>query len=97
MLLLEVDDFFIGSANPEARAWLRQVLEFRFRFGKYRDCQAGPVDYAGRRVTMGPQKAVVDMEKYILVEIRPISVLKGRLSSKGTPLENDEFNLLRSL
>eukprot|EP00959_Pyramimonas_sp_CCMP1952_P119533 2499475-Pyramimonas_sp.AAC.1 len=69
---LEVDDF-IASSSEDARSWLRQLLESRFRFGKYRGCRAGTVDFAGRRVTIGPQRATLDMEKYILEEIKPLS------------------------
>eukprot|EP00959_Pyramimonas_sp_CCMP1952_P291790 6102997-Pyramimonas_sp.AAC.1 len=68
MMLLEVGDFMIGSANEEARSWLRRLLESRFKFGKYRDCHAGSVDFAGRRVTLSDSKIVVDQEKYILEE-----------------------------
>eukprot|EP00959_Pyramimonas_sp_CCMP1952_P220038 4600398-Pyramimonas_sp.AAC.1 len=75
MMLLEVDDFFIGGATTEDRKWLRDRLE-RFKFGKYRDCGAGPVDFAGRRITTGPKRAAVDMEKYILEEMRPLSVAR---------------------
>eukprot|EP00959_Pyramimonas_sp_CCMP1952_P285973 5979705-Pyramimonas_sp.AAC.1 len=97
MMLLEVDDFFIGSADQASRDWLRRVLESRFKFGKYRDCQAGAVDFAGRRITVAPDKAVIDMEKYILEEIRPLSMSKGRLARKDSPLEPHEFKALRSL
>eukprot|EP00959_Pyramimonas_sp_CCMP1952_P008070 168909-Pyramimonas_sp.AAC.1 len=76
MVLLEVDDFFIGSTATEDRKWLRDRLESRFKFGKYRDCGAGPVDFAGRRITIGPKRAAVDMEKYILEEMRPLSVAR---------------------
>eukprot|EP00959_Pyramimonas_sp_CCMP1952_P372278 7795766-Pyramimonas_sp.AAC.1 len=62
MILLEVDDFFIASSSPSSRSWLRQTLEARFKFGKCRDCHAGPVEFAGRRVTAGAQKATLDME-----------------------------------
>eukprot|EP00959_Pyramimonas_sp_CCMP1952_P162163 3390463-Pyramimonas_sp.AAC.1 len=97
MMLLEVDDFFIGSADADARAWIRSILEDRFRFGKYRDCHAGSVDFAGRRVSFLPGKAVIDQEKYILEEIRPLTLARGRLSVKSSPLEPSEFKALRSL
>eukprot|EP00959_Pyramimonas_sp_CCMP1952_P465348 9488138-Pyramimonas_sp.AAC.1 len=97
MMLLEVDDFMIGSANEEARSWLRRLLESRFKFGKYRDCHAGSVDFAGRRVTFSDSKIVVDQEKYILEEVRPLSMAKGRMSDKSAPLGPDEFKALRSL
>eukprot|EP00959_Pyramimonas_sp_CCMP1952_P082933 1733312-Pyramimonas_sp.AAC.1 len=38
VMLLEVDDFMIGSCDSTSRAWIRQLLEARFKFGKYRDC-----------------------------------------------------------
>eukprot|EP00959_Pyramimonas_sp_CCMP1952_P242207 5062826-Pyramimonas_sp.AAC.1 len=79
MMLLEVDDFMIASSSPESRAWLRKTLEARFTFGKYRDCRGGPVDFAGRRLTFHPRKVQVDQEKYILEEIRSLSVAKGRM------------------
>eukprot|EP00959_Pyramimonas_sp_CCMP1952_P433770 9083339-Pyramimonas_sp.AAC.1 len=97
MILLEVDDFFIGSSSESSRRWLRELLEARFKFGKYRDCHSGPVDYAGRRITIGPQRATVDMEKYILEEVRPVTVQKGRLARRDLPLEPEEFKALRSL
>eukprot|EP00959_Pyramimonas_sp_CCMP1952_P322902 6756832-Pyramimonas_sp.AAC.1 len=56
MVLLEVDDFFIASRAQGNRQWIREVLQSRFRFGKYRDCHAGPVEHAGRRVVFSPQK-----------------------------------------
>eukprot|EP00959_Pyramimonas_sp_CCMP1952_P065786 1373628-Pyramimonas_sp.AAC.1 len=96
-MLLEVDDFMIGSAGPKARAWIRGILESRFTFGKYRDAHAGAVEYAGRRITVCPSKVVIDQEKYILEEVRPLAMAKGRLSHKDPPLDNQEFKALRSL
>eukprot|EP00959_Pyramimonas_sp_CCMP1952_P199424 4171275-Pyramimonas_sp.AAC.1 len=97
MMLLEVDDFMIGSADTSSRDWLRKLLESRFKFGKYRDCHSGPVDFAGRRITFLDQKITVNQEKYILEEIRPLSVAKGRMSDKDAALLPDEFKALRSL
>eukprot|EP00959_Pyramimonas_sp_CCMP1952_P037806 791503-Pyramimonas_sp.AAC.1 len=62
MMLLEVDDFFIGSSDAAARSWIRGALENRLRFGKYREGHAGPVDFAGRKVTFAPGKVTIDQE-----------------------------------
>eukprot|EP00959_Pyramimonas_sp_CCMP1952_P450591 9434433-Pyramimonas_sp.AAC.1 len=86
-MLLEVDDFLIGSSSPESRQWLRGVLEARFKFGKYRDLQASAVDFAGRRITVSQDRAVIDQEKYILEDVRALPMATGRLSRKDTPLE----------
>eukprot|EP00959_Pyramimonas_sp_CCMP1952_P242294 5064519-Pyramimonas_sp.AAC.1 len=94
MILLEVDDFLIASDSPESRKWLRETLEGRFRLGKYRDCHAGPVEYAGRSVRMGPQRTTIDQEKYILEELRPIALARGRLGQKKLPLDREEFKSL---
>eukprot|EP00959_Pyramimonas_sp_CCMP1952_P165558 3460829-Pyramimonas_sp.AAC.2 len=86
----------MGSSGSKLRAWLRQTLEARFKFGKYRDCHSGPVDFAGRRVTFLNDRAIVDQEKYILEEIRPLTLARGRLSDRRSLLENEEFRALRS-
>eukprot|EP00959_Pyramimonas_sp_CCMP1952_P290346 6072728-Pyramimonas_sp.AAC.1 len=83
MILLGVDDFFIASSPPEVRQQVRVMLESRFRFGKYRDLRASPVGYAGRRITQTPQRSTVQ-EKYILEELRPLSMAHGRLRRQGT-------------
>eukprot|EP00959_Pyramimonas_sp_CCMP1952_P178513 3731354-Pyramimonas_sp.AAC.1 len=95
MMLLE--DFMIASSSRESRAWLRSTLEARFKFGKYRDCQAGLVDFAGRRLTLTPRKILIDQEKYILEEVKALSVAKGRMGQKDAPLEHGAFKALRSL
>eukprot|EP00959_Pyramimonas_sp_CCMP1952_P293371 6135377-Pyramimonas_sp.AAC.1 len=97
MMLLEVDDSMIGSADTSSRDWLRKLLESRFKFGKYRDCHSGPADFAGRRITFMDQKITVDQEKYILEEIRPLSMAKGSMSDKDAELLPDELRALRSL
>eukprot|EP00959_Pyramimonas_sp_CCMP1952_P136544 2857601-Pyramimonas_sp.AAC.1 len=58
---------------------------------------AGPVECAGRRISLNARRAVIDQEKYILEEIRPLPLARGRLTRKDSPLDSSEFKALRSL
>eukprot|EP00959_Pyramimonas_sp_CCMP1952_P027261 573136-Pyramimonas_sp.AAC.1 len=66
----------LGALRKKVGSGFGSVLNQDSVLEKYRDCHAEPVDYAGRRVTIGPNRATIDMEKYILEEFRPISLAK---------------------
>ena len=50
MVLIEVDDFLIGSTGREDMRTLKKQLSERFQFGKYREVDEQGAEFAGRRV-----------------------------------------------
>ena len=92
-ILVEVDDFVV-AASPTYYDDLKKQMESRFHFGKWEEDQA---EYAGRRIRCSPDVIYVDQAKYILEQIHPITLPRGRRQSLKDPLTSDEFNLLRSL
>ena len=55
------------------------------------------MEFAGRRITISSSTATLDQEKYILEEINPLPIAKGRLSRKDSRPDSSEFKALRSL
>ncbi|CAE7227094.1 unnamed protein product [Symbiodinium sp. CCMP2456] len=94
-VLVEVDDFIV-STDPTIRDEVRSAFEARFKFGKWDRDQA---DYAGRRVRVLDDRILVDQdqEKYILEQLQPIHLAKGRRSAKDQKLLPDEFAAFRSM
>ena len=97
MILLEVDDFLIGSKSSTEAEWLEEQLRGRFQFGKYKAIEESGADFAGRRVRYLPDRISVDMEKYILEELQLIKVSRGRMINGDIPLNEEEFEALRSM
>ena len=54
-------------------------------------------EYAGRRIRCTPEAIYVDQAKYILEQIHPISLPRGRRQNSKESLNDVEFNSLRSL
>jgi hypothetical protein len=73
---------------------LRKALEQRFTFGKWEENEA---DFAGRHVKVEQDRVTMHQEKYILEKIQTIKLLKGKLSDKTQRLEQEDFELYRSL
>ena len=92
-ILVEVDDFII-AAHPSYHAKLKQVLTQRFHFGKWEDDRA---EYAGRSISCQEDKIEVDQSKYILEQIHPIILPKGRRQHSSDNLSPSEFEAFRSL
>ena len=91
-VLIEVDDFII-SAAPEKKQALRECFEKRFHFGKWEDSTA---EYAGRLIQVFDDKILIDRQKYILEQIHPVPLSKGRRSEKNAALTPEEFAAFRS-
>ena len=92
-ILVEVDDFVVAAA-PFYYETLKKHMESRFHFGKWEEDQA---EYAGRRIRCTPEAIYVDQAKYILEQIHPISLPRGRRQNSKESLNDMEFNSLRSL
>eukprot|EP00439_Symbiodinium_sp_Y106_P059202 s5068_g8.t1 len=92
-VLVEVDDFIV-STEPRIRDEIRQQFEARFHFGKW---ELDSADYAGRRVRVLQDKILVDQEKYILEQLQPISLAKGRRAHKDEGLLPEEHTAFRSM
>ena len=93
MMLLEVDDFVIASTE-QYKSQLEESLKHRFVFGKW---AVGEEDYAGRHVKVLQDRIEVTQEKYILENLQPIYLGKGRKRAKDAPLLDHEFEQARSL
>ena len=92
-ILVEVDDFII-SAKPSFHSKLKKLLTDRFKFGKWEDDSA---EYAGRFVSCKSDRIEVDQSKYILEQIHPIILPKGRRQHSSDLLSSTEFEAFRSL
>ena len=90
--LVEVDDFIISTA-PEHKEAIKQAFTTRFHFGKWEPDQA---EYAGRRIRVLSDRALIDQEKYILEQLQPIALAKGRRTDKASLLQGEEFQAFRS-
>ena len=92
-VLIEVDDLNLG-ATEDYMPILREALEKRFQFGKF---EHGEADFAGRHVAMSEDKISVHQEKYIVENLLPLRVQKGRMADRSSPLSQEEFESFRSL
>ena len=92
-VLVEVDDFII-STLPSLYQHTKDVFMSRFKFGKWEDDEA---EYAGRHVRCTRDAVYLDQHKYITENIHPITIAKHRKGDKKQPLNEEEFQQLRSL
>ena len=90
-ILVEVDDLIV-SADPAEKSRVKEELCGRFVFGKWDEHSA---EYAGRRVISHEDHVSVDQEKYIIEQVHPIPLAKGRRKDGGA-LSTEEFTALRS-
>ena len=93
MVLVEVDDLIMSLAAQRSGAF-RQAATTRFKFGKWK---TGESEFAGRRLRQRPGKLLVDQEKYILEELKPMALARGRTSQKASPLSETERAAFRSM
>ena len=91
-VLIEVDDFIVSSA-PKEEASVKKLLTERFKFGKW---EPNTAEYAGRKIQVLPDRILIDQEKYILEQLEPIMLAKGRRADKQSPLNESEFVAFRS-
>ena len=91
-VLVEVDDFIV-STNASVRDQIK-AFNKRFHFGKWVE---GSAEYAGRRIDVMEDKIVVSQHKYIVEQILPVALAKGRRSEKHAALSDHEFEAFRSL
>eukprot|EP00434_Breviolum_minutum_P029882 symbB.v1.2.026423.t1/scaffold2638.1/size74318/2 len=94
MILIEVDDFCIASADKETEDWIKEKLQSKFQFGKW---EVGEADFIGRHVKMCDGEIRFDQEKYIVEKIHPLQIPRGRRGKKEEPLEEEEFKEYRSV
>lgn len=93
-VLFEVDDLWLQALKGRM-AGLEQRIRSRVNFGKWKDLSAEDSDFAGRRIRPRGDKLLIDQEKYILEEIKPESLKKGRISDPESPLSVSEFAAYR--
>ncbi|CAK0887845.1 unnamed protein product, partial [Prorocentrum cordatum] len=93
LILIEVGDLIVASA-PAERQGLKDRLQGRFRFGKW---ETGEADFAGRHAKQVGQKIFIDQEKYILEQLAPLRLAKGRRSGPEAPLTPEEVKLCRTM
>lgn len=91
-ILVEVDDFIVSS-KPSYDNTVRSMLENRFKFGKWEDDEA---EYAGRHITCEPGQIRIQ-QTYIMEQVFPIALGRGRKASKDSLLTKEEFMAFRSL
>ncbi|CAE7918121.1 PP5, partial [Symbiodinium sp. KB8] len=84
-VLVEVDDLIV-SAEEGVKDTVKKQLCDRFVSGKWGEDAA---EYAGRGVICHADHISVDQSKYILEQIHPIPLAKGRRKDGG-PLSNEE-------
>ncbi|CAK0893332.1 unnamed protein product, partial [Prorocentrum cordatum] len=74
---------------------LKKLLTGRFRFGKW---QVGEAEYAGRRIRQQSDgRILVDQEKYILEQVRPMRLDKERVKCPEELLDARELRDYRGL
>eukprot|EP00974_Lingulodinium_polyedra_P063806 6160969-Lingulodinium_polyedra.AAC.1 len=93
MILIEVDDLVMSIA-PSRSEEFKARANGRFKFGKWR---VGESDFAGRRLRQREDRLLIDQEKYILENVFPMTLAKGRASTPDSPLKPHEAASLRSL
>ena len=92
-VMIEVDDFIIAAVPAHYNLLHKQLTE-RFTFGKW---ECDEAEYAGRHIRCTPDCIFIDQAKYIIEQLSPIKLAKGRRQQKDSKLNAEEFNLLRSL
>ena len=92
-ILVEVDDFIVAG-DPIHYSLVRDTLQTRFKFGKWDEDEA---EYAGRHIKCCNDVIEVDQAKYIIEQIHPIPLARGRRAEKEQKLSESEFSAFRSL
>ena len=89
MVLLDVDDFMLAGTDERLQG-LHEALKQRFKFGKY---LINDSDFIGRHMTLAknPRRILIDQEKYILEDLHPIPMSKGRRGQSSESLTQPEF------
>ncbi|CAK0863095.1 unnamed protein product [Prorocentrum cordatum] len=94
LVVIEVDDLIV-SCEPSYESELKKLLTSRFHFGKL---QVGEAEYAGRRIRQQPDgRILVDQEKYILEQVRPMRLDKERVKCPEELLDAGELRDYRGL
>eukprot|EP00969_Alexandrium_andersonii_P112314 4961847-Alexandrium_andersonii.AAC.1 len=94
MTLLDVGDFLVASREAPAREWLKNSLSQRLQFGK---CEPDEADFLGRRLKVTQGKVEISQAKYIIEEVRPVVLGRGRRSRPRESLSSDEFQTFQGL
>ena len=92
-VLIDVDDLLLASEPAESKA-LKEKLSERFIFGKW-ESRAG--DFIGRSLKQLSDRCLVNQEKYILENIHPVKLGRGRLTQREAllnPAERAAFTTL---
>ena len=92
-VLIDVDDLLLASEPGESKA-LKEKLSERFIFGKW-ESRAG--DFIGRSLKQLSDRCLVNQEKYILENIHPVKLGRGRLTQREAllnPAERAAFTTL---
>ena len=93
MILLDVDDFILDGSNDEMKK-KRSELEKSSSIGRW---VVGEGDFIGRHLRQADGKIVVDQEGYILENVRPVTLPRGRRGDPealASPSEKSAFTTL---
>lgn len=82
MILLDVNDVMM-SARPGSLDRLCFRLRERFRFGKFESHEA---DFIHRLIKHEDNRVIIHKEKYIVEELTPVPVARGRRGRHHLPL-----------
>lgn len=90
LMVIEVDDL-IFSAEEGVRGEIADKLQSSFHFGKW---EIGESEYAGKQY---PDRIIVNQEKYILEQVRPMKLDKGQRAQTSDYLISSEIIAYRSM
>ena len=96
IIIIEIDDLLNFGKGVHA-AKLAE-LQRRFKFGKFKELQAMPegTTFNGRRIRQLPDYTIaVDMTKYVIERLAPMTLEKGRRSQPEAPASEDEKSRFR--
>ncbi|CAE7762985.1 unnamed protein product [Symbiodinium sp. CCMP2592] len=77
-----------GKDGTNDRKQIRNLFQEHFHFGKWDNDEA---EYAGRMIRVKEDRILVDQEKYLREQLRPIALVKGKRADKDSPLTEEEF------
>ena len=96
-IAIEVDDLFM--VGHEEHHLKMAELQKKYTFGKYVELQKEPMGCAfnGRRVRqLADGEFQIDMEKFILERLQPVTLERGRASQKKEPATEEEKSQSRA-
>jgi len=94
LVVIEVDDLIVAE-DPKYRDSFVERSTSRLKFGKWK---VGESEYAGRRLRQQPDgRILVDQEKYILEQVRPMRLERERKREPTSLLTEVEIRTFRGI